>query len=147
MTMVCDRILTFFFFIILVFAWIVPQIIADIEDIVVAEGTAAEFSIKVAPEDAEALWYIDGIQVFESDKFKLVSSGHWRYLVIYDTSEFDSGIITVCVGDEKMEAELSVQGRFEDPISRSPAEYPSLDSLSYLYNSSISNDKPCLRYI
>ena len=83
----------------------------DIEDITVAEGTAAEFSVKVSPEDAPTLWYIDGIQVFESDKFEITSAGSWRYLVIYDTTQFDSGTITVVVGEEDMEGYLVVEGK------------------------------------
>lgn len=88
-------------------AWI----LSPLADVTVSESDRAEFACKVAPPSTHVKWYIDAIEIYESEKYHIEAQGDRRYLRIVSVAQWDAGIITVDAEGAVSEATLTVQGR------------------------------------
>ena len=77
---------------------------------VVAHGNTAEFHCSVTPDRAEVTWYIDGIPIYQSDKYKLREAGADRTLLIHHSNKIDEGTVTVATQRDLCAAELHAEG-------------------------------------
>ena len=80
------------------------------KNIVVDEGETAEFYCLVSPQDAPVTWYIDGIQIYESDKYLIEVYNAERRLYIQHSNKFDEGTITASTQDDETAAQFYVEG-------------------------------------
>ncbi len=82
------------------------------ENIVVDEGENAEFYCRVSSHDAPVTWYIDGIQIYESDKYVTEVHNAERRLYIQHTNKFDEGTITASTQNDETSTQFFVEGVF-----------------------------------
>ena len=81
-----------------------------ISDQMVKEHNEACFSCDVYPAKSTLGWEVNGKEVQNSKKYRIVAKGSQRQLVIKDTLEEDEGIVSAFVGDCQTQAELRVEG-------------------------------------
>ena len=84
-------------------------------NVTIPEHSTAAFSCDVMPHDTPVTWYVDGITIYESDKYELVVSGCTRCLFIHEATRYDECRYTTRVaGGAEVGAELTIEGRNKD---------------------------------
>jgi hypothetical protein len=81
-----------------------------LDDVSVKEHEQSEFDCEVFPEDAEVAWYLNDIEIEDGDMYRLIVDGAVRKFVIHDTLKLEEGSVTVKVGEEECNANLTVEG-------------------------------------
>ncbi len=96
------------------------------ENIVVDEGETAEFYCRVSSHDAPVTWYIDGIQIYESDKYVTEVHNAERRLYIQHSNKFDEGTITALLQNDETSTQFLVEGVCVHLLEPKPSDIPPL---------------------
>ncbi|KAK8746935.1 hypothetical protein OTU49_016904 [Cherax quadricarinatus] len=84
--------------------------IEKVQDVEVQEREQAVLQVEVTNEKATVTWHKDGEEITERhDRFKLVSEGKTRKLVLMEATLSDEGEYTCVLGDQECTAELTVR--------------------------------------
>ena len=78
--------------------------------VLVSKGNTAELPCSVAPDNAKVNWFIDGIPIYESDKYKIKVDGPKRKLLIHHSNKVDEGLVTAATEHDDTSAEFYVEG-------------------------------------
>ena len=110
------------------------RFVYPLANVTVSESEDARFACQVVPSDAAAKWFIDGIEIYESEKYEIEARDHIRALVIHRASLWDEGSISVVVEGVVSEAVLSVQGRIHFHTLWKPLRLDLLIAINVLKN-------------
>ena len=83
------------------------------KSVTVAEGNTAVFCCFVSPDNAQVKWYIDGIQIYESEKYKIEENGPERKLSIHHSNKLDEGPVTAATEHDETASDFYVEGVFD----------------------------------
>ena len=82
-----------------------------LSDVSALEKSTAEFVCELSKEVDKVKWFVDDVEVKESDKYKVVSKGKVHKLQIVNVMVEDEGQVSILVNDKKTTASLFVQGK------------------------------------
>ena len=87
-----------------------PKVTVPLNDASVLEKSHAEFSCEISKPVDKVRWFLDDVELREGDTIEFVREGTKHKLIMKDVGVTDEGQITALIGDQKLSANLFVQG-------------------------------------
>lgn len=87
------------------------EFISKPKSLEVVEGEKAEFSCSVSKETFEVKWLKDGTELEAGDKYRMLSDGKRRSLLIQSAELKDEGAYVVMIGATRASVDLTVLGK------------------------------------
>lgn len=86
------------------------EFVVPLNDVSVMETETAEFVCELSKDIEKVQWFLDDVELNESDRIEFVKEGLRHKLLVRNSSIDDEGLITVQAGDKKSTASLFIRG-------------------------------------